>query len=993
MKKFPFVIFFIMFFVLCSFSKLVAVQGYENCLLFFPFENGKQEGLHFVIKIFQKRDPEKSYPHRSKPIKGSNLNNGEWINSYLCYEWNAKNKPLELYAWGKIYGKAEDVPNRLKIFIGTETSELKFSVIKKSKFARLLCANVESGKKFFNNSAYKKWAGLNNKSLLPWKKLIKHFSRERRRLWGNQGRSLDLYGIFTGISAIRETLQTDTNLSDISSPGQRACHATLRVILGAVEMYNMDHSEGMKTLDLELLKKKHYLRGTVKCRGGGKYYLTEENGVETVRCSLHGDPENPTPDKAFEDKKEIKVTELEGPAAPSHPWETMIKDKKLKLSNVYNLIPFDSAFVHYPSYKAFRKSFDFFDDWASTLGTIAGNESSNFKLEKKIKDQLLLKTDLMTKLFADFAIKDIVFICEDPFLFEGSAFAVLLKINNELLLKEKLAMTAKQFQKDNSSISESNLTIEGKKVQVFSSPDFRFRSYRFSEKGFMFICNSPMLAKKLINTSSGKVDSVSKHLDLHYFYEHIEKNFNSPERVFAFLSDAFIRKVISPAYRVGIKRRLECVRNSLLQAHEVFLSNGKLNPAIKCPGGGTYKLVNGEISCSNHRSFGNLKPISESLPVALTSDEAEAYKRFVASYNRYFTQFFDPIGFTFTTETSFRGRLLIMPLVKNGAYAGLQNSLKKKAMKEGPVLKNCVMKLGVNLQSDVFSPSEQRSGWYGRKEFLNILSKGLTGAFWVHVADHSLLFQWDSNTLVSIIMDFAGGRGNFSLIAPTALSFFSPILFSAELTDEKYYHQIIEWLKMEISMKRIVSWWLSPELEFESLYENNMEIYVFSLNILAIKKTYYLTLKDGFIFVSSQKDLLFKLKESEKQAGESLKGNFNLVIYPQNMVKIKPSLAENRARSQRQVCLKNLRNLTFIRAFCEPEKTLKYYKLLFGAVPSCPVGGSYSFNKHPISCDIHGSIIDGDLLPNNEFLPGIKSISIESFVEPEGFQSEIRIHK
>ena len=41
---------------------------------------------------------------------------------------------------------------------------------------------------------------------------------------------------------------------------QKACYSNIRVLTGAVEMYNMDHSIMMKELDFNTLIQEHYLK-------------------------------------------------------------------------------------------------------------------------------------------------------------------------------------------------------------------------------------------------------------------------------------------------------------------------------------------------------------------------------------------------------------------------------------------------------------------------------------------------------------------------------------------------------------------------------------------------------------------------------------------------------------------------------------------------------------------------------------------------------------
>ncbi len=948
---------------------------------------------HFLIRVVQPHDKDDYWYYRSRPVRIKDQRKGEWVSSYVHYNWQSEKIHYEVFAWGKLAGKGDALKSRFQIASADNLRDLTVDEMNENHLARLICAGAETGRMLTGIPAYKNWAQLSQNELQKWQPLLAYLGSDNSRFTGGRGRDLDLYSVFTGISAIRETLQTDVDIGGRAPQIDRFCAANLRVIQGAVEMYNMDHATMMDELDLDELVKGSYLRTKPSCNSGGKYYgrnLTK-NGV--IRCPVHGDIENPTPDvdqKAAPGKL-VEVSSLEGPKAPSHPWRKMIKNPQLKLPQAYSLIPADCAFAHFPSYTAFRRAFDFFDEWATAFGTLSGSESgnSNFSIEKRIKDQLLLKTDLLTKLFADLALSDIVFVAEDPFIFEGSALAVILKISNETLLREKLAMTAAEFRRENASISESTINMGGRQVQAFTSPDFCFRSYRITEKGHQIICNSPVLMEKIIAVIDGKAKPLTEYLDLHYFYEHIEKNFTSPGRIFTFLSDAFIRKLIGPAYKVATKRRLECMRNTLLQSHEIMVA-GKLGADAGCPEGGAYEYVDGEIRCPRHRSFGRLTPVSELLPTGVTSEEAGSYQQFVAQYNQYFTQFFDPIGFVFDTELEFRGRLLIMPLVENGVYSELQKNVRHQAMNPAPQIKTCIMKFGANLKAETLPlPGHWRSPQLSRRA--ELIRKWFTGCLWAQIADHPLLFQWDSNLMArGILGSLGGGRtADFAILSPFLMSFFSPVMVALELTDAGHYQAIIDWLQMEVDSARSMrGGFVSPEFSLSRLEENGVEMYVISFDLFAIRKTYYLTSRDGFLLVASKKELFFELEKPAEQEKGAFTGNFNMVLYPKNIRLMRPDLLEIRARSQREACLENLKNIHFVSNF-RPDQFKSSYQILYGAAPNCPAGGRYS-NELPVSCSVHGTISGGALKPVPDFFKGVGAISIQSFIDPEGFQSEVR---
>lgn len=71
----------------------------------------------------------------------------------------------------------------------------------------------------------------------------------------------------------------------------KACCANLRVISGAIEMYNMDNDNKMTDVDLTILSSPEagYLKGIPKCPDGGQYLPQGDMTTDGVpKCTIHG---------------------------------------------------------------------------------------------------------------------------------------------------------------------------------------------------------------------------------------------------------------------------------------------------------------------------------------------------------------------------------------------------------------------------------------------------------------------------------------------------------------------------------------------------------------------------------------------------------------------------------------------------------------------------------------------------------------------------------
>ncbi|MBF0500218.1 MAG: hypothetical protein HQM09_08800 [Candidatus Riflebacteria bacterium] len=68
----------------------------------------------------------------------------------------------------------------------------------------------------------------------------------------------------------------------------KSCVANMRVLSGALKMYEMNHSQPMKVLDMEILKKEGYLSSPIRCPGRGDYSIKCSSEGNSLQCSKHG---------------------------------------------------------------------------------------------------------------------------------------------------------------------------------------------------------------------------------------------------------------------------------------------------------------------------------------------------------------------------------------------------------------------------------------------------------------------------------------------------------------------------------------------------------------------------------------------------------------------------------------------------------------------------------------------------------------------------------
>jgi len=126
---------------------------------------------------------------------------------------------------------------------------------------------------------------------------------------------------------------------------EKACYGNMRVILGAVEMYNMDHDQFLQAVDerhLTALTQLQYLRGTITKPDTGCAYYTEGDLTANGRvvCALHGGVDDGT--YSYSSTPGVTQTAQSVPTVnvvDSTPWETKLWNQCFPLIELAINIP------------------------------------------------------------------------------------------------------------------------------------------------------------------------------------------------------------------------------------------------------------------------------------------------------------------------------------------------------------------------------------------------------------------------------------------------------------------------------------------------------------------------------------------------------------------------------------------------------------------------------------------------------------------------------
>lgn len=164
------------------------------------------------------------------------------------------------------------------------------------------------------------------------------------------------------------------------------------------------------------------------------------------------------------------------------------------------------------------------------------------------------------------------------------------------------------------------------------------------------------------------------------------------DELLVYLSDPFIRAMVGPRMKIAQHRRQTVrTRLELLTAanllHQLdhgapgsldrLLSTGLLQSHwLALPDGQRLSLdAQGQALAPGYGSLGAMTPLMD-LPVDMASPaEVSGYQAYVENYNRYWSEYFDPVAIRLRVDEGLTVDTLILPLIENSIYDGVRTAV------------------------------------------------------------------------------------------------------------------------------------------------------------------------------------------------------------------------------------------------------------------------------------------------------------------------------
>lgn len=495
-----------------------------------------------------------------------------------------------------------------------------------------------------------------------------------RNAWEARQGQVDLFSIFSGQLAVQESLQLDALAPDA----------------GADPNVPVDVPDG---------------------RGGPR----------PIRAPAAAD--------VAEERDSVPIASLEGPTVKSHPWKEMLAGRKPEVKGLALVAPADFYFVSFRSLNKLLDAADLATLWGAHVFNQANREAKTQLVGDRLREQLAVEETPELRPFYDAVVDEVAIVGSDLFVREGSDVTMLFHAQQPPLLRAKMDQFLAKAENSRDDAVRTEGNYQGVDYVHVTTPDRRVHVYSAYPKPELHLrSNSLEALERVLAAISGKdadgeaVERLGETDEFRYVRT-ILKPGAEEEDGLVYLSDPFVRRLMSAQVRLTQRRRQSCYNNLRMIGHAGLMhrtetghdagSLAELNASdcaagefgagkFGCPEHGEYTLGADGVTgvCSHHGYASYLTPCVDVPTENVAPMEAAAYKSFVEQYNQYWRRFFDPIAIRLQiTPEKLRAETVVLPLIDNTIYTQLATALggEVEALDSLPVPKRNIFSFAVRL--------------------------------------------------------------------------------------------------------------------------------------------------------------------------------------------------------------------------------------------------------------------------------------------------------
>ena len=588
------------------------------------------------------------------------------------------------------------------------------------------------------------------------------------------------------------------------------------------------------------------------------------------------------------------ISQVDGPSIESLDYEALLETaaengQTPQPHPMSSLVPENQYFLQFNSMAAANEMTDLSLGWGQSLLRMFTVRSVDSHLQERYERQLCLDVNAITQLFSDQIIDQIAFTGSDFFVSEGTDLTVLLKLSRREAFEAAAQLWLASTQQQRPDLEIRKFNYRGHKVDAVYTTDRTVSSFSTHSGDYAIYSNSHVGIRKIIDTLTGAHPALSEASDYQYLTTLLPP-FNDESSGYLYCSDAFLRRLVSPAFKIGEKRRL------LAHSHLVMLNNASMmyrmehgrSPEtlseledqrfvslskIRCPHGGAYAFdAEGDTATSSvFNRIKHLTPLVELNVLKVSSEERKEYERYRSRYESFWRTTFDPIAVRIGAEQTVTLESCILPFANSGIYRDLQGMLDESPQ---------TIDLSARAESAVFSTAFVP----GRERVAELVREipGVNGALesdptltdlsWLgdrcalHFCDDDAILEIDPTRLrpMNLFLPTSVFQQSLAVAALAAANY--PIYLTLDVDDQDKAERLLERLASEIFLQSDHQSDITTALDAYQLPDyRGHQMYVASFQLYAAKIRFHISVVDHQLIAATRPGVLREVIDAHKE--------------------------------------------------------------------------------------------------------------------------------
>ena len=372
----------------------------------------------------------------------------------------------------------------------------------------------------------------------------------------------------------------------------------------------------------------------------------------------------------------IDIDSLQGVKVKSHPFEEMLDGQAGGSLEMARVVPADRFFVYIGKPESITAMLDSGAPFIASAGTTLTGNCLKYNLEKRYLQRMGMTREWVDAVLKSGLTSEIAMFTPDLFFIDGTDVTIVAKLKQPALFQKLLGMLGA------SGLTSSGIvelpTTTGSPAYLALRDDLLFASTNRGE-----------MQRSIDLHDEQGAGSLGDSAEFRYMLTQLPVN--DETRIYAYLSDPFVRRLVGPRVKIAQRRRM--LAKAKMESLTAYALKARMDGNTKSDS--LSDLISsqhlpedwqaddmaidatGLVSSDRFGRLSRMRTLPEMQVDKITPEEAEAYKFYMENYGRYWRRFFDPIAVRLDEVGSDELELstFILPLVDNSIYNGLRSFL------------------------------------------------------------------------------------------------------------------------------------------------------------------------------------------------------------------------------------------------------------------------------------------------------------------------------